>query len=326
MKKWQDQGFWKSKLFYWQSLFYYFFFSSKYRSFTWFSVVNPAFPFSGMLEDKKSDIHGFIPFKYRPEIFNFQSEDDIRFPVIVKPDVGLKGYLVTRVDDIESLSDILQNEKNIEWIVQEYIDLKCEYSILVYKVPGTKQKKIVSFTQKEYPSVLGNGKDSLRNLIDGFANPFLDRKQLYNTLKRDLDKIPESEELIVLHTIGNYSRGAKFISLQNNIDQELEKRIFELLENIEGMNFIRIDLKSNSLEDLKSGNFKIIEINGLKGEPIHIYDKNYPWRQTFTDIHQHWMIINKIVKVQLNRGLKFTPFFDTLSSLRSLRNKVEVSG
>ena len=50
------------------------------------------------------------------------------------------------------------------------------------------------------------------------------------------------------------------------------------------------------LEDLKNGRFKLLEINGAKSEPLHIYDPNLSLSQVVNDISLHWKTLFGVVK------------------------------
>ena len=57
-------------------------------------------------------------------------------------------------------------------------------------------------------------------------------------------------------------------------------------------------MKSNSVEDFLKGKFKVLEINGMKSEPLHIYDAGSTFRDNSRIIKEHWSIIENITKDQ----------------------------
>jgi hypothetical protein len=74
------------------------------------------------------------------------------------------------------------------------------------------------------------------------------------------------------------------------------------LSKIEGFYFGRLDIRFNTFAELEQGiNFSIIELNGVKSEPSHIYDPKYSFLVGQREIFRHQKIIRKIVE-QITSG------------------------
>lgn len=127
---------------------YFLYNAIKYRSLTFFSACNPALSFGGMLADDKTEAYNIIPKIYLPLMFLYDHKVDLQiqidqhrleFPVIVKPNMGYKGFAVRECRNLSELEAYIYRLELIdkEWLIQEYIDKKCEYSIMYYCVPGT---------------------------------------------------------------------------------------------------------------------------------------------------------------------------------------------
>jgi hypothetical protein len=268
----------------------------------------------GMLGERKSDIYKLIPAKQVPiSIISRKQEDylsafsdsKLNFPIIAKPNIGFKGFLVAKLNDKNQLINYMNSTKGEEIILQEFVDLAHEYSLLYYRIPYTKESGISSLIEKIYPFVYGDGQSTLQQLIQQFKNPFLKRAWVLDKWKSELQRIPAKGEKIILDPIGNYSRGAKFYSMAQFIDEDLLKATQQFFNKIEGMDFGRIDLKANSLEAYKTGEFKVLEINGAKSEPLHIYDPNESFLSIIKSVHRHWMIVVKIVKERRKHAFDF---------------------
>ena len=152
----------------------------------------------------------------------------------------------------------------------------------------------------------------------------MDRDTLEHRFKDRWDTIPNMNESVVLDEIGNYSRGSKFFSLQNMIDDSLVLATDQFFREIKGLDFFRMDFKAHSLADYKEGKFKILEVNGMKSEPLHIYDPQYShWENTKTT-HRHWSIIRDIVKERKSsQGYKFPSTFYGIKSLFAIKKLVK---
>ena len=264
-------------------------------------------------DENKSDIYKILPNEYVPTTVSVRVGDDyssvletsgLKYPLIIKPNVGYKGYKVVKVDKEYHLKNFLdlQDERR-EWLVQEYVSYNCEYSLLFYRNPLNGKAGISSLIEKIYPSVTGDGKKNLRTLVDEYFNPFLNRELLNErTTDESWVSVPKAGSKIILDTIGNYSRGAKFLSLMDKVDDRLIKATSGHFEKVEGLDFFRLDFKADSLEDYSNGNFGILEVNGAKSEPLHIYDPRYGFTQRMKIIIDHWSIIRSIVRARMKIG------------------------
>ena len=83
------------------------------------------------------------------------------------------------------------------------------------------------------------------------------------------------DEEFLLEPIGNHCRGAVFLEGNHLIDEKMIEGFNRITKRIEGVYFCRYDLKCSSIEDPKAGrNIKILEINGVRANPAHIYDSS----------------------------------------------------
>lgn len=304
-----DRGYWTSQHFYWQSMYHYLLNGARFRSMTFFSACNPAIDLGGMLYDRKTDIYDLLPPHIVPATtivsskaacHTFIAKNNLQFPLIVKPNVGLKGFKVYKIsDEIELESFFEDNDVNErEWLLQEYIGFEKEFSVLFYRYPQEQKFGVSSFIEKSYPQVVGDGVKTLRTLIDRYDNPFLLKDDVYKRFATELDSVPDKGSIIILDFIGNYSRGAKFHSLMEFVSDEMTSMLSALFQKADGLNFFRIDLKSDSVEDFLQGKFKVLEINGMKSEPLHIYDADSTFMDNSRIIKEHWSIIEHITREQ----------------------------
>lgn len=285
-----------------------------------------------MFDDKKSDAYELIPDRYLPETILANSEDDIinlinksnlEFPLILKPDVGFKGYLVMKLNNLNQLINVLPKYDNKSILIQEFIDFKKEYSVLLYRYPISGQVGISSLIEKTYPTVIGDGQKTLKELIDLNENPFLQKEWIKKANFESLHNVLKCNEERRIDDIGNYSRGASFHSLNHQINEDMVSWAKDLLDDIQGIDFCRIDLKSDSIKNMIHGKFKIIEINGAKSEPLHTYDKSWSYLQIMKDVHKHWMIIRDIVKERLTTSYSLPSFFEGYKSWRIAHNLIK---
>ncbi len=310
--------YWPPYMFYVPLLPYAFYLAIKSRSFGFFSAVNPSIEGSGNGLESKFKTLQLIPDKYKPQsIFVSKSQqfektlsdiknENIEFPLIIKPNIGFRGLLVKKINSQEELQNYLKKYNTIDLIIQEFIAYKNECGIFYYKEPGNKKGIITSITLKKYLVVIGDGKSTLLELIKKSERAKNYLNIVLELNKANLEYIPKINEEIILNVIGNHSKGTQFINGNHLINSYLKNTLDTINLDINGWNYGRIDVKYNNFNELLNReNFKIIEINGVIAEPTHIYDASKgTYLKALKSIKNHWEIIYKIgVKnKQLNKG------------------------
>ena len=298
---------WPTYMFYLPLIPYYLFKVLKAGHPVYYLAANPGIKYSGNGTESKFKTLQLIPEKYKPKsilantntdfnsLLNLVKEAGIDFPLIAKPDIGFRGYLVKVITDEQSLKRYL-NINKIDIILQEFITLPNECGIFYYRFPDADTGHVTSITLKEFSSVTGNGVDTLSQLILNDKRTWLYYDLFKEIHLEKLEEIPVKGEKIRLSSIGNHSKGTRFIDGSHLIDKELQDTFDKLAQNIKGFYYGRFDLKYESWEKLKNGEgFKILELNGIIAEPTHIYD---PQKNTYTGavntIRQHWQKLHTI--------------------------------
>ena len=301
----------------------------------YFLVTNPGILYSGCGSESKFKTLKLIPEEFRPKSIFIEKEspfniildgmksEGICYPIIVKPDIGFRGYLVKKIDTQKELKDYFSKIKTAV-ILQEFIDFENEIGVFYHRIPGEQKGEITSITVKKYLTLTGDGKKILSELIQSDERAFLYFDLLKKIHKENMEMIIPKGEKKILSFIGNHSKGTQFLDGKNMINNELKHVIDKLNHQIKDWFYGRIDLKYKTKEDLFIGeNFKIIEINGIISEPTHIYDAT--GKATYFDainaIKNHWKIIDVIALKNHNKyGIPYPevkPFIKNMFALRT---------
>ncbi|KAA3621389.1 MAG: hypothetical protein DWQ02_27820 [Bacteroidetes bacterium] len=266
--------------------------------------VNPGLFTGGMgMESKYATIMMFPP-ELRPktvlarpgqdfeEIKTAMKGEGLDFPLIAKPDIGYRGMLVKKVKNELELRAYLEKYP-LDFLLQEFIDLPKEGGVLYYRYPDEERGKITSVTLKEFLTVKGDGESTVLELVKKSDRALLQLERLKENYAEVLQQVPPSGTEVPLGSIGNHSKGTAFINGNHLIDREMEDAFQKIVDQLEGIDYGRFDLKCTSYEDMKRGkNIKVIEINGIGAEPTHIYD---PTKMSYFEavgtITKHWKII-----------------------------------
>ncbi len=198
------------------------------------------------------------------------------FPVIAKPDLGLCGYGVRLVANVQELSDYLRVFPVDEVVVvQEYLSDDGEAGIFYARHPEEAHGQIIGLTLRHYPQVVGDGQLNVGELIQ--RNPRAQR--LFRAQKHQcnypIDDIPAQGQVVRLATIGSTRVGGLYRDGSQHISPALTAAIDTIARDMPHFYFGRFDVRFADLLALRQGqHFKIMEINGAGSEAIQAWDPN----------------------------------------------------
>ncbi|OQA12614.1 MAG: carbamoyl phosphate synthase-like protein [Bacteroidetes bacterium ADurb.Bin397] len=296
------------------------------RSFFFGTASNPTITNGGFLMESKKQIYDLIPAQHYPKTYYWNkaisveencrnAANKISFPMIVKPDIGMRGMAIKKLDDIESLRNYAA-QMPVDFMVQEYISYPYECGIFYVRIPGTDKGKITGIVSKELLAVTGDGKSTIRELI--IANPrfHFQLDAIEKIIGHEIETIPAKGENKLLVPFGNHCRGAKFIDDSAAITEQLSNTIDTLCKQIPGFYFGRMDIKYQHPDELKEGkNFCIIELNGAGSEPTHIYDPKHSIWYAWQEITRH---LNYLYQISKHNRLSGFRALTTMEGIRML--------
>ena len=234
-------------------------------------------------------------------------EANLSFPLIFKPDLGERGWLVRRIDNQENIEDYL-SEVNIDFIIQELIDLPLEFGVYYVRFPSEANGKVNSITAKEFLYVQGDGQKTLQELIMENDRAMLQWELLKEKYNDRLNEILPAEKKEVLVSIGNHCLGTKFLNGNHLITPQLSASFDRISKKINGFYFGRYDLRCATFEDLENGNIKIVELNGCGAEPSHIYHPGASLWKGINDLITHWQNLYRVSRENHQRGVAYLSF------------------
>ncbi len=318
---------------YYYPLFPWFvFLAIRFRHTCFFSPANPGILTGGLGFESKYATLLKIPKAWapksihvpagepRPEWTQKLSSAGISFPLIAKPDIGFRGFLVKRILDPDELESYLAAYP-VDFILQEYIDLPMEFGVLYHRFPDREKGSITSITLKEFLSVKGDGRATLRQLIFREPRALLQMERIEKSGGFDLEAVPANHEVVPLGAIGNHSKGTRFINGMHLLDEQLLKTFDRIASSVDGFYYGRFDLRAKSWESLRAcEDFVILELNGVCSEPTHIYDqyKSTYWG-ALGSLFFHWNLIGKIGMANRRKGVKCISPGEMLREIHRLR-------
>ena len=263
----------------------------RYKSLTLPSCANPAITSGGLVGEGKLEYltamgpvaraatAAYYPIStYGPllgiELRQVMRNSGLTFPIIAKPNLGLCGYGVRFLSNQGELQSYLASfPRNEMVLLQAYLPAEGEAGIFYVRDPETDQGRLIGLTLRYFPRVMGNGHQTLAELIN--ADPSARRlvASSQHECKLDMQKVPNAGEIVRLSTIGSTRVGGLYRNGSVHITEQLTQAIDVIARDMPNFYFGRFDVRFDSLYDLSTGTgFSIIEVNGAGSEAIQAWD------------------------------------------------------
>lgn len=288
--KWSRWEFWPAWLAYLPVIPYVLWLALKHCSLTLALRSNPGMRHGGLAGESKSETLAHLRSGVPERVAPFQLVTDAataqacveRYPVVLKPDVGERGDGVTiarGADDVEAYFAAAQRPT----IVQRYVTGE-EFGLFYERFPGQAVGRLTSITAKTFPTVVGDGGRSVGELIADDPRARL----IANVYRAKHALVPAKGEVVPLVEIGSHCRGTVFLDGRHLWTCALEQAVDRAAKAHPGFYFGRFDVRAASAAALQKGEFQILELNGVGGEPAHIYDPAIGIVETYRTLFHHW--------------------------------------
>lgn len=288
--------FWPTWLVYMPVVMQWIVLSVRYRSLSLPLLANPAIPLSGMVGVAKSAVFDaagetarqwILPwalYEVTAENLSVQNEAVLKLleqkgftlPIVGKPNVGCRGAGVKLLEDRAAVLDYISEFPQRGVIqFQQLSQWDAEAGVFYVKHPDAKEGIVTSLTLKYTPYVVGNGRETLAELVasDRRAGDLL---HLYKERHAQAwDRVLVDGEPYRLVFSASHCRGAVFRDAADLINTKLSQSLDKIFADIPGFHYGRLDLKFKDPVSLSAGtDFEIIEINGASSESINIWDRD----------------------------------------------------
>ena len=308
--------FWPNWLFYGPVIAHCVAMAVRFRAPLALAAANPLITAGGLCGESKRDSLDQVGPEARPLLARYTSlctqewnaqidlaaaeeslaEAQLAYPVVAKPDIGCNGTGVRLIEGPADLYRYLAAFPRRERVLlQEYIPDRGEAGVFYVRHPDEPVGRVTSITLKYAPSVIGDGRSTLRELI--LADPRAGRvPHLYlPRLAHRLHEVPAQGETVRLVFVGNHCKGSIFRDGTRHATPALTACFERIARAVPEFHFGRIDVRFSSLAALTRGEgFRIIEINGAGSEATHVWDPATSladaWRAQFFHYGQAWRI------------------------------------
>ncbi|MBC7437743.1 MAG: hypothetical protein H7332_16940 [Bdellovibrionales bacterium] len=198
----------------------------------------------------------------------------LAFPLIAKPDLGLCGYGVRRVDGMALLEAYLAAFPAGETVLlQQYLAHEGEAGIFYVRDPDSGIGRIIGLALRYYPRVTGDGVRTVAELIAADTRA----SRMSTTPRHDCTiapgQVPAAGEVVRLATIGSTRVGGLYRDGSAFATPQLLAAVDAIARDMPNFHFGRFDVRFDGLRSLAMGRgFTIMEINGAGSEAIQAWD------------------------------------------------------
>lgn len=320
--------YWPFQILYAPIYFLWAYYAIRARSVFFFNASNPKIKNGGFIMESKKQIYDLLPKKYYPKTILIKEKTDLKrivdsvvekqiyFPLIAKPDIGLRGSGVKKIKTASDLKEYAE-KANFDFLLQDLIPFKNELGIFYVRHPLEKNGKITGIVSKEFLIVTGDGKSTIEYLIKQTPRFELQLEVLKEEYGDQLYCILAKGETLNLVPFGNHARGAKFLDASDLITPKLTRMINEIAIQIPEFYFGRFDIMYNTFEELERGeNFQIVELNGAASEPTHIYDPKHSLWFAWKELARH---ITYMYEISVENHKMGVPYLEYKVGIREYR-------
>jgi hypothetical protein len=310
--------FWPPWIFYPPVVLWVLLLALRHRGFSVVTAANPGIPTGGFVGESKQDILSKLPREWtlasrliapgsvRERLIALgraMAEEGWSFPLILKPDVGQRGTGV-RVIRHEKEAETYLGGHEAAVLAQAYHPGPFEAGIFYYRYPGDAAGRIFSITDKFFPSVVGDGRSTLSDLIWAHPRYRMQAARFLARHERQLVRVPAAGEVVPLALVGNHVQGTMFRDGAHLVTPALERRVDAIARGFEGFYVGRFDVRYADVEAFKAGNeLAIVELNGVTSESTNIYDPSKSLFWAYHTLFRQWSIIFRIAALNRARGV-----------------------
>jgi hypothetical protein len=263
----------------------------RYRSLTLPSAANPCITSGGLVGEGKLEYFEQMGMKGSAATAPYVGVRDLgkicehdlaatlnvaglQFPIVAKPNLGLCGYGVRKLDNLDALrryGALFPAGESL--VLQQYLPQEHEAGIFYARDPRGDTGRVIGLALRYYPRVTGNGHSTLGELIRKDPRTSRMLRSSAHTCPYDLDSVPAAGQIVRIATIGSTRVGGLYRDGGALITHALTDAIDAIAREMPEFHFGRFDVRFDNVDDLKAGRgFSIMEVNGAGSEAIQAWD------------------------------------------------------
>lgn len=282
-----------------------------------FTASNPTLTFGGFEGEGKKEMYEQLPPGSYPatiyiaanipfiEVEKQIAGSGFSYPFIVKPNVGMMGFMFRRISNAAQLKQY-HDTLPIDYLVQQLIEYDVEVGMFYYRLPGQQKGTISGLLKKEPAIIIGDGTSSLEILMRQKESIRFKIDDMLNRHEAFKNTVLAKDEKYYLSHASNRSQGGEMEVINQEIDENLQRLADSFSHQSGKFYYGRYDIKCASIADLKAGkNFSILEFNGAGAGVQHIYGNGYSLWAAMGIILKHWKMMFLISRQNHKNGVAY---------------------
>jgi hypothetical protein len=227
----------------------------------------------------------------------------LAYPIIAKPDIGWCGFGVRLVrNDVELKAYLSLYPRGERIILQRFVTHEGEAGLYYVRRPDEPTGRLTGLLLRHFPRVQGDGARSIADLIA--ANPRLCRlgRDGLSEPCCDIAAIPAAGEIVRLSTIGSTRVGGLYEDATPIITKGMTAALDAIAQDMKDFHVGRFDVRYDTLDLLRAGDFTIIEVNGAGSEAVHAWDPKFTLREAYSIVFAKQRMLFEIGDTMRRRG------------------------
>lgn len=204
------------------------------------------------------------------------------YPVIAKPDIGWCGYGVRLLASPADLAAYLAAFPAEEtFLLQRYLPEPGEAGLFYMRDPDAPAGRLIGILLRHYPSVTGNGRESIATLVARDARLRRGTGDALHAGRYDPARVLPAGTTLRLSTVASTRVGGAYEDGSVHATPALTARVDAIAKDMGLFLVGRFDVRFRSLAGLQRGEFTIMEVNGAGSEAVHAWDPRYAVRDVY---------------------------------------------
>ena len=172
-----------------------------------------------------------------------------------------------------------------------------------HRLPPSGALRVPSMTLKVFPSVTGDGRTTLVELIDADPRARRLRAVYEQRHQEDLERVLDEGEVLPLVFAGNHCQGAVFLDGSGLVTDAVHRRVEEIVASMPEFYFGRLDVCFDDLDAFLAGSdLQVVEINAAGAEATHIWDATTTLAEAYAALFEQWRTLFAIGDANRQRG------------------------
>ncbi len=247
----------------------------------------------------------------------------IECPFVLKPDTAQRGAGFAKIRSESQLSEYLLRV-SAPLVMQRYVAGPHEAGVFYYRFPNEAHGQILGITRKRFPSVIGDGRSTVRELIERDSRARFLAKTYLARLRTAADRVLPVGEGFRLVEAGNHCQGCIFEDGCDLYTEPLRRAFDEISKKLPGFYLGRFDIRYSNDEELRAGKgFTIIELNGAASEATNIYDGKNSISRAYSTLYRQWQLVYAIGAANRASGIRPVSVWDVWRDWKAFASQAE---